>query len=244
MTATKEIQLITETPYEKWRADTLYTKEPGTVAWIQRECKPGDVFYDVGANIGQYTLMAAQLVMPGGSVVAFEPHLFNAASLLRNLAANNVQGVRLMTTALHDREDVLAFYYKDLMAGSSGSQLGHTIGETGEAFEPKASELKLTTTIDLLVTQGVLPAPVLIKIDVDGNERRVLGGIALQLLSTGPLRSVQIEVHPTSHRDVTEFMAEAGWQEAETHHTAFGQAEIDKGTDPAKVFRNVIYKRI
>ena len=237
------IQIVADTPYEKWRADTLFTKEPGTVSWIQRECQAGDVFYDVGANIGQYTLMAARQVLPGGCVVAFEPHLANAVSFLKNMAANHTTGVTLITSALHDTDTFLPFNYQRLMAGSSGSQLGHAIDEGGETFVPEAIETKHATTLDRLVSTGTIPAPALVKIDVDGNELSVLGGLVEQLIHAPALRSVQVEVHPSSHANVTEFMRACGWREVETHYTAKGQAQLAKGIDPRHIFRNVIYGR-
>jgi FkbM family methyltransferase len=238
------INILCETPYEKWRAETLFTKEPGTVAWIQRECKPGDVFYDIGANIGQYTLMAARQVMPGGSVVAFEPHLMTAASLLKNIALNKMSGVTVITSALDQMQAFLSFHYRQVDAGSSGSQLGHLIDEVGEAFEPSVTELKHATTLDALLLDDVIPSPSLVKIDVDGNELLVLQGMRQALMMNLRLRSVQVEVHPSSHQRATKFMYKHGWCEVETHYTSGGQAEIDKGANPEKVFRNVIFERI
>lgn len=234
------IKLQTVTPLEKWRAQTLFTKEPGTIRWIVDTVKRGDVFFDIGANIGQYTIMAAKR---GATVVAFEPHIFNAASLMVNLQKNGLTAadVRVITSALDCEEDgFLDFNYQRMMAGSSGSQLGHTTAETGEIFAPEMVELKHCISVDRLVTSNVLPPPQVVKIDVDGNELRVLEGMVAVL---GSIRSLQVESHPKTWRQVTTFLADHGFTEAMRHHTAFGQAEIDKGTDPSKVFCNIIYQR-
>jgi hypothetical protein len=60
----------------------MFIKEPGTCEWIDREVKPGDVFYDIGANIGVYSIMAARRVGETGRVFAFEPHSGNFSRLL------------------------------------------------------------------------------------------------------------------------------------------------------------------
>src|SRR5262245_46805271 len=81
-----------ETPLESWRARTLLEKEEGTVRWIRNSVQAGEVFYDIGANIGLYTLLAARRVGPQGMVYAFEPHVANVQSLLANVALNELSG--------------------------------------------------------------------------------------------------------------------------------------------------------
>ena len=63
-----EYKFAYDNAIEYFRAQTLFTKEEGTIAWLQRELKPGDVFYDVGANVGCYTIVAAKLVGETGMV--------------------------------------------------------------------------------------------------------------------------------------------------------------------------------
>src|SRR5574341_1906084 len=63
------IKFFTPNRHCAWRMETLFTKEPDTIEWL-RGMKSGEVFYDVGANIGQYALIAAQR---GLNVHAFEP---------------------------------------------------------------------------------------------------------------------------------------------------------------------------
>jgi FkbM family methyltransferase len=110
---------------ETYRALTLFVKEQGTVEWIRSTVQPGDVFYDIGANIGMYTLLAASRVGDAGKVYAFEPHVRNFTSLLQNVALNNLSGrVAPICSALHDTEGFLNFNYLTWQAGSSTSQLG------------------------------------------------------------------------------------------------------------------------
>lgn len=81
------LRLYCENPLLLWRAQTAFSKEPDTVEWIDT-FKKDDVFFDVGANIGIYTILAAQ---KGATVFAFEPESKNYALLNRNVVLNNVQ---------------------------------------------------------------------------------------------------------------------------------------------------------
>lgn len=70
-----------------WRVQTLMTKEPGTIQWLE-SIKPDSVLLDVGANVGMYTVFAA--VVSGARVFAFEPESQNYALLCKNILANKV----------------------------------------------------------------------------------------------------------------------------------------------------------
>ena len=64
--------------------------------------RPGAVFYDVGANIGYYTLRAARLVGQAGQVIAFEPHPGACTRLRRNVVLNGLTTVRVFELGLSD----------------------------------------------------------------------------------------------------------------------------------------------
>jgi FkbM family methyltransferase len=78
---------------EMSRCMNLLTKEEGTCKRIRETVRPGEVFYDVGANIGIYTIMAGRQVGAGGQVLAFEPHSPTFACLLKNIMANGLEGI-------------------------------------------------------------------------------------------------------------------------------------------------------
>ena len=82
----------------KWRIDTLYTKEPDTIQWLQA-MKPGEVLYDVGANIGQYSIYAAKR---GVKVFAFEPESQNYALLCKNIVLNKLENCTAYPLCLGD----------------------------------------------------------------------------------------------------------------------------------------------
>lgn len=78
--------------------------EPYETALTLQHLKPGDVYVDVGANIGYYTLVAAQRVGPEGKVFAFEPDPANFALLQNNVALNRLSQVQVFACALYHQD--------------------------------------------------------------------------------------------------------------------------------------------
>jgi FkbM family methyltransferase len=234
-----DLTFVCEDPHEVARAQSLYTKEPGTIAWLRDTLTPGDVVYDIGANIGCYSLVAARLVGPTGHVYAFEPHLLNAASLLRNIQANGLTDViTVVATPLGERSALLPFHYTSLRPGSSGHQFGRAVGETGVAFTPAVSVLAQGMRLDEL---AVRRAPTVAKIDVDGLELQVLHGM---LGCFGELlRSLQVEIHPADRTPITRYLAARGYHPASRHYTQQGQKAVDAGATPDSITDNAIFER-
>jgi len=233
---TGDLTFVCEDPYEVARAESLYTKEPGTIAWLRATLRPGDVFYDIGANIGCYSLVAARLVGLTGRVYAFEPHVFNAAALLRNIRANDLAAViSVVTTPLDDVSTVRQFHYTSLRPGSSGHQLGHTVSETGRPFTPAISVFAQSLRLDDL--QGLRP-PTVVKIDVDGLELAILRGMAWPWP-----RSLQVEVHAKDRHAIAAYLAGQGYTVSGRHYTQLGQQAVDRGADPDSVTDNAIFSQ-
>jgi FkbM family methyltransferase len=233
-----------ESPMEEYRALTFFVKEEGTIRWIRSSVRPGEVFCDVGANIGLYTLLAARLIGPEGVVYAFEPHAVNLQSLLHNVSANGfADRVRVVSCAVNDREAFLDFNYQSWMPGSSMSQLGGSRDADGRPFVPVASEYKFGCSLDFLVRFGHMRPPHHVKIDVDGNELLVLRG--MQELLSGPAgpRTVQVECNLGAASELQSFMDAVGFEQVERHDTYGGKQAIARGVDPAKVAHNLVFRR-
>lgn len=227
------LAFVCTTKAEVWRAKTWRTKEPGTLAWLEAEVKPGDVFWDVGANVGVYSLYAAKL---GAQVVAFEPHVGTAASLIRNIRRNGLADkITVITSPLSDEAGWVDFHYYDCEAGSSGSQIDKAISETGKPFVPAITERKYGVTGRDLIIMRSDALPNLLKIDVDGQELRVLKGIPKD-----GLRSLQVEIHPQTEVDITNYLR-GGFAFASKHYTQYGRARIEQGD--ARVAHNAIFRR-
>jgi FkbM family methyltransferase len=149
---------------------------------------PADVAYDVGANVGLYTLLMAKAVGDQGQVVAFEPEPKCFARLIENARLNGLSNVFPVPKALGDktgaarltRDGTLNSFRVVELQGNAASSPGHTT----EVIDG-----------DSYVEQQHLPLPRVVKIDVEGYELRVLRGLR-RTLSIPTCVVVSCEVHP------------------------------------------------
>jgi FkbM family methyltransferase len=228
---------------EMWRASTLYTKEKGTIQWLQENVKKGDVVLDIGANIGLYTLIAAELAGETGLIYAVEPHVGNAFSLIKNVCKNGFSTrVRLITTPLSEAPEFLEFNYVYTFAGSSGHQLNNTVNEDGANFCPVFVELKEAVNLDHLVKKNSVKVPNVVKIDVDGLELKILSGMVCTL-DNPSLRTVQVEVHPGQAQEIKALLEAHGFAHAANHYTASGLEAIEHGITLDQIIYNAVYLR-
>jgi FkbM family methyltransferase len=198
----------------------MFSKEPGTVAWMTQEVKPGDVFYDIGANIGVFSIQAARRVEPHGKIYAFEPHSANFARLVENIICNGLQEVVISCNIpLHSSEGFAYFNYESITPGTSNSQLSCSSNKNGSCAPAVMSELKYSTSIDRLIEAGkILPAHH-IKIDIDGNELEVLRGMLHLLQSSQRPLSVQVELNGHRNAEIMTLMQALGYRLAEKHYS-------------------------
>ena len=179
-------------------------KEPGTVRWIETDLRGGDVLFDVGANVGAYSLVAAICHGRSVRVFAFEPAALTYGQLVRNVALNHVEGqVTPMPVALSNHTGLEILHYSTLTAGAAL----HSLGSAAEGGPPRDTgtfqQPVVTFRLDDLIREFSLPVPSHIKIDVDGAEERVLAGAAATL-GHPTLRSVLVELD--EHRPETDAM--------------------------------------
>lgn len=184
------IRLFLTSESEHYRAETYASKEPETIAWLREELQEGDVFFDVGANIGLYSLFAAKL-RPLCRVYAFEPESHNFSALCRNAVLNGTANLTPCCIPLSNVEGFQWFHVYDLEPGSSLHSLGKPSGFHRDP--PAMRQGVLSTNLDALIGLHGLPAPTLLKIDVDGIEEAILEGGA-GLLKKGTVRSILVEV--------------------------------------------------
>ena len=227
-----EYHFVCHSEKERRRAERMFEKERGTIAWLDRELRPDDVYFDVGANIGVYTIFGARRIGPRGAVVAFEPHIPNANSLIENIFLNKQQKkVKLVTAALTNVGHFAPFNYHSMMVSSSTSQFGGNAYE-GDVFDPVFVEIKAGCTLDSLCGQGILPSPAVVKIDVDGLDFEVLDGMRGLLASPKRPRSIQIELGSDSKPKIMRMCANAGYLLKEKHWTTAGLDFVAQGNDP------------
>lgn len=159
----------------------LGTTEPAVQETIVRLLEPGMTFYDVGANVGFLTVLAARSVGPTGHVYAFEPLPRNVAVLRRNLALNAFDNVTVSESAvsdgvrrghISDRDPVMASLVVDAAPGTI------PVG---------------VVAVDELVMTGRVKPPDVVKVDVEGHEPAVIAGMSDTLRRYRP--SVIYELH-------------------------------------------------
>jgi FkbM family methyltransferase len=155
-----------------------------------RLVRPGQVVYDIGANVGFYTMLAAHLVGRAGSVVAFEPAARNVAYLRRHLELNALTNVRVLEAAVGDRVGSAVF-----QTGPSFSE-----GRLVESDSPGPGQCRIELiALDDMLTRGDIPLPQVLKIDVEGAEYAVLCG-AVNLLERGR-PEILLSTHTTAVRN-------------------------------------------
>jgi FkbM family methyltransferase len=237
-------RLRCETPREVGRCIKFFAKEPGTCEWIRNEVLPGETFYDIGANIGVFTLLAAERTAGKGKVFAFEPHSATFMRLLDNIAMNNLQHIVVACNfALNDKDGFFPFNYSSGEAGTSDSQLSSVIGFSGVEYQPEISELKYAASLDKLISSGEFPAPHHIKIDVDGNELPILRGMSKLLTGPEGPRTIQVEINKRGESDIMSFMEAHNYTLTNKHFTRSVSRRIERGGDPEKYHYNAIFRR-
>jgi FkbM family methyltransferase len=189
------IRMVVDSEAELPRLRSCF-KEPETVAWIERSVRSGDVLFDIGANVGAYSLVADRATGGRCTVYAFEPSFSTFAQLSRNVALNGSAGrVIPLLVALSDVNGLVTFNYSSIAPGAALHALGGSVDNLGRPFRPALSQPVLSYRMDDFVAQFGLPAPNHIKLDVDGVELKVLLGAA-RILANPALRSILVEVEP------------------------------------------------
>lgn len=190
---------------EQFRASTYSTKEPETLEWIQRYFRTGDVMYDIGANIGLYSLFAAKHLKSQCKVYAFEPEALNFASLNTNIYLNELSRVVVpCCVAVADKLSFAPFYLhpnvyaedrlgEGLVAGSALHSFDRLDGPDGETFEPIHEQGAVGISLDELWEDFHLDFPNHIKIDVDGTEEKIIAG-GSKTLRDPRLKSILVEI--------------------------------------------------
>lgn len=186
-----EIRVGVSSETEQERAEAYATAEPETLDWLDANLRDGDVFFDVGANIGMYALYAAA-VRPNCRVYAFEPAASNYSRLCANIVSNAFTNIIPCQMPLAEKEAFALFY---LGAMENGSAL-HALGRPSlfrPSAEPALKQGVFSATLDGLVFRHGVPQPALMKIDVDGAEADVLSG-GRDVLRSHALRTVLVEI--------------------------------------------------
>lgn len=164
---------------------------------FERELMPGSVLYDIGANVGYFSLLAAVLVGRAGQVFAFEPLPRNVAFLRKHVTLNKLENIEVIEAAVSDHLGEAAF-----QLGMSDS-MGH-LRQTGDI------KVQLVS-LDEWLAQGKLIPPDFIKIDVEGSEDEVVRGAQTLLAQYRPI--LFLDTHQReAHQATIALLEELGYQ--------------------------------
>lgn len=188
-------------------------KEPETVLWLTNTLKAGDVFYDIGANVGAYSLIAAHILKDSGNVFAFEPGFANFSTLSKNILKNGLQEhITPIQLALSDANGFTSMHFSTPESGGAKHTLTYGTPLTAGSIAVP------TQRLDDFITTYKAPLPTVLKIDVDGGESGVIEG-ARRTLASASLRALLIEVdyrEPETQQMLT-FIERVGFTLVEKH---------------------------
>ena len=185
-----ELKLFVPDELNDWRAITFASKEPETLAWIDT-FENSSVFWDVGANIGLYSIYAAE--KKSCKVVAIEPSIFNLEILAKNIALNKAERlVTIFPIALTNQNSQGLFSMSSDEVGGALSTFGKEYGYDGKKLDFKFQFQGIGMRMDNAVDLWGLDQPDYVKVDVDGIEHLVLEGFGEKLKK---VKSLLIEVN-------------------------------------------------
>lgn len=157
----------------------------------------GSTVFDIGANVGFYTLLASILVGDNGKVYAFEPVPKNISYLRKHIKLNNISNVTVIEAAVSDKNNTLNF------EETTSSSTGH--------ISPKGNLKVKAVILDELFEQKIIPTHTFIKIDVEGSEMLVLKGTKNILANFHP--AIFLATHGNDiHKECLNFLQLLGYK--------------------------------
>ncbi|MBT9314442.1 FkbM family methyltransferase [Leptothoe spongobia TAU-MAC 1115] len=153
---------------------------------LAQHLTPGDVFYDIGANIGFFSTLAARLVGKLGQVYAFEPVSKNAARIRRNGKLNQFSQIKVFEKAVSQNSGKGNL----LLAQHSG---GATLSTVGTPPDMAGSVQVDLISIDDWINKKKVKPPSLVKIDVEGAELQVIQGMLATIRTFKPILLYEVD---------------------------------------------------
>lgn len=166
------------------RNKSRFTSEQSIITDLLQELEKDDVFYDVGANTGLYSLFAAKIC---SEVIAFEPYPPNTKVFRIDISRNDLSNIELYQLALSNSNGNITF------SQPSEEDIGY--GSSSIVNEETENSVEVQTkTGDSLISEKDISLPTVIKIDVEGSEPLVINGLE-ETLSEPDCKLVYCEIH-------------------------------------------------
>lgn len=189
-----------------WRFD-LWKVDPMLFEVILDNIKPGNVVWDIGANVGLFSFAAANVVGENGKVLAIEADTF-LVDLLRKSAGmdtNAKLNVDVLPVAISDSIGIAKFN-----VAKRGRAANHLAAATGSSQTGGVRETQLVPTVTLDWLLERYPVPAFIKIDVEGAEDKVFEGARKLLSEIKP--GILCEVTGNNRRAISEVLKNNGYK--------------------------------
>ena len=201
----------------RYRHKTFFTKEPETLKWIDNFEKK-DIFYDIGANVGLYSIYAAKKRKV--KVYCFEPSFFNLEFLARNIYMNSLfDDIFIFPIALNENISVSKFRLTSTEWGGALSTFDKNFDDSGNKINSNFIYNTVGFDIDNLTELTKIPYPDHIKIDVDGLEHIILLG-AQKVIKRAKTVLIEINDNFTEQKSLSEkLMLDAGFKVVNKVHT-------------------------
>jgi FkbM family methyltransferase len=181
----------------------LGTWQPSIQAALGILIREGATFYDVGANVGFFSVIGARLAGPAGKVVCFEPVPDNFRQIRHNAMLNGFSNIEVVETALGSVNGERPFW-------TSAEPTWGKLASTAKVPDKLTGEIKVAVKrLDGILASTDLRSPQVIKIDVEGAEVDVLSGALETLRACRP--RLLIELHGTN-AEVANFLSELDYK--------------------------------
>lgn len=239
-----DFKMKVDTDFEQHRLDTIETKEPEMISWIENVIQEDDTFFDIGANIGVFTLYAAAYLKDKALIYSFEPVYHNFSKLCENIYINKLNNVSPFCIAISDSLYTSKIDIASTISGSASHLMHGSPDFFAKDFKKEFSQGVVCISVDDLVEKFKFPCPNHIKIDVDGFESKVIQGLD-KTAKNENLRSIFIEITDVDNAvsGITSFFSSRGFNTShpinrQENHSRFRREE--KGTGSIK---NILFTR-
>lgn len=156
-----------------------------SINFLKTQLKPGDYFFDVGANVGCFSLIASKCVGNNGKVFAFEPVKRVYTRLYENIELNRLNNISVITKALNETDSTLRLYL------ASQENLGMSSIQEHDAMSGEVVEIPAISLDNFIASNNITKVD-FIKIDIEGAELSALKGMVNTIRVHQPVFLVEI----------------------------------------------------
>ena len=184
--------------------------EPEMLRIIETYLKPGNIFIDMGANEGYFSVIASKIVGNDGRIIAVEPQSRLQPIIKKNIGLNECENVTLVSAAISDSSEILTLHL------SPDINTGSTAAMQTTYYPLSKQEVGAMTLNELFQQQGINTCD-LLKIDIEGWEYEAIMG-STDLFTSHSIKVIALELHPQqleqrglSSKIITNFLTNCGY---------------------------------